>query len=186
MRAIPTMGITPMAVGGESLPRELPNSGLWFLLHTKSRQEKILADELHRIGIPNYLPVSRQLRQYGNRRIRIELPLFPGYLFVRGTVEDAYQSNRTHRVARIIPVTDQPRLDWELRNLFLACRNDPAVQPYPYLQKGVRVLVCSGPFRGVEGFVEDRTTPRRLILQVQTLGRAVSIEVDGDVLQAVG
>ena len=84
MRAIPTLEITPAPFGGESFPRELPNTGLWFLLHTKSRQEKVLADELHRMGIPNYLPLSRQSRSYGKRRIRIDLPSLMAVLFDHG------------------------------------------------------------------------------------------------------
>ena len=163
----------------------LPEAGDWYLLHTKSRQEKLLADELYRMGIGHYLPLARQVRYYGKRRATVEIPLFPGYVFVRGSVDDTYQSNRTHRVARIIPVSDQSRLDWELKNLHLAHRNSAALNPYPYLRKGVRVEVRSGPFRGLQGFIEDVASGGRLILQVEMLGRAVSVEIQGAALEPV-
>jgi transcription antitermination factor NusG len=154
-------------------------------LHTKSRQEKLLADELHRMGIGHYLPLARQVRYYGKRKATVEIPLFPGYVFVRGSIDETYQSNRTHRVARIITVSDQVRLDWELKNLHLAHCNSAALNPYPYLRKGVRVEVRSGPFRGLQGFIEDVASGGRLILQVEMLGRAVSVEILGAALEPV-
>lgn len=163
----------------------LPTEGRWHLLHTKSRQEKLLSDELHRIGIGHFLPLVTHPRVYGNRKIRVELPLFPGYLFLRGSLEDAYTAGRTHRVAQIIEVADQTRLDWELCNLGMALRNRAALDPYPYLKKGLRVEVRSGPLRGLQGLIEDRLTSGRLVLQVEMLGRAVSLEVHGAQLDRV-
>lgn len=174
------------SVGGQGASFEtkaLPTVGTWHLLHTKSRQEKLLSDELNRMGIGNYLPLARHARLYGGRRASVELPIFPGYLFLRGTIDDAYQSSRTHRVARIIAVADQSRLDWELSNLHLALRNSAPLDPYPYLKKGVRAEVRSGPLRGLQGLVENRLGSGRLILQVEMLGRAVSVEVHGATLE---
>lgn len=162
-----------------------PEAGDWYLLHTKSRQEKLLADELHRMGVGHYLPLAKQVRYYGKRKATVQIPLFPGYVFVRGSVEETYQANRTHRVARIITVSDQVRLDWELKNLHLAHRSSAALNPYPYLRKGVRVEVRSGAFRGLQGLVETVAGGGRLILQVQMLGRAVSVEIQGAVLEPV-
>jgi len=161
----------------------LPTTGDWYLLHTKSRQEKLLADELHRMGIGHYLPLARQVRFYGKRKATVEIPLFPGYVFVRGDVDDTYQANSTHRVARIISVSDQSRLDWELCNLHLAHRGGAPLDPYPYLRKGVRAEVRSGPFRGLQGLIENVVSGGRLILQVEMLGRAISVEIQGAALE---
>jgi transcription antitermination factor NusG len=163
----------------------LPRAGDWYLLHTKSRQEKLLSDELHRMGIGHYLPLARQVRFYGKRKAAVEVPLFPGYVFVRGGVDDTYQANRTHRVARVITVCDQPRLDWELSNLHLAHSGGAPLDPYPYLRKGVRAEVRSGPFRGLQGLIESVAGAGRLVLQVEMLGRAISVEIHGAVLEPV-
>jgi transcriptional antiterminator NusG len=170
---------------GLSNANELPREGRWHLLHTKSRQEKLLAEELSHMGIGHFLPLVRRTRRYGPRKEHVEIPLFPGYVFVRGSIEDAYQANRTHRVARIIPVIDQSCLDWELTNLSFALRNNASVDSDPYLRKGVRVEVRSGSFRGLQGLIEDRLPSGKLILQVQMLGRAVSMELHGAILEAI-
>lgn len=157
----------------------------WFVLHTKSRQEKAVADYLATRDIEHFLPLMEQVRYYGKRKARVELPMFPGYVFLHGTVEQAYDTDRTRRLAQIIPVTDQRQIDWELNNIRLAMERNLPVEPYPYLKTGVRVEVRSGPMRGMQGVIADRTRRDRLILQVDLLGQAVGVEVDGSLLDVL-
>jgi transcription antitermination factor NusG len=110
------------------------------------------------------------------------MPLFPGYVFMRGTIGEAYMADRTRRVAGIMRVADQQRLQWELSNLRLALSNGSPFEPHPWLQSGVRVEVRAGPFRGLQGIVESRTRSDRLILQVRMLGCATSMEIDAALL----
>jgi transcription antitermination factor NusG len=159
--------------------------GDWFVLRTRSRQEKILANDLRARGVGFFLPMIRVERMYCNRRVQVELPLFAGYLFLRGSFDDAYFADRTGRVAQIIQVSDQRRLDWELNNLAHVLGINTRVDPYPYLKRGVRVEVRSGPLRGIQGLIEDRTRKHRLILQVDALGQAVSVEVDAAIVEVV-
>lgn len=158
----------------------------WWVLHTLSRQEKAVAAALASRRVEHFLPLVKKVRYHGRRKLVSELPLFPGYVFLRGSVEDAWELDRNKRLAQIIEVTDQSQLDWELQNIRLAVEAEAALDPYPYLEKGVRVEVRSGPFRGMQGVVESRTALDRLILQVQTLGQAASVEIDGALLDVVG
>ena len=157
----------------------------WHVLHTSSRQEKILAETLTAMGVNHFLPLVKQTRYYGKRKAAVELPLFPSYVFVFGTLDDVYQADRTRRVARIIPVPDQQQLDGELRNLHLALSKDATLDRYPLLKKGVRVEVRSGPFRGLQGVIEDRTRMDRLFLQVQMLGTAARMQIDAALLDPI-
>jgi transcription antitermination factor NusG len=152
--------------------------GDWFVLRTRSRQEKILAADLRSNRIAYFLPMLRTERMYANYRVTVELPLFPGYLFLRGSLDDAYWADRTRRVAQIIQVTNQSKLDAELASLAQALSVNAKLDPYPYLKRGVRVVVKSGPLRGLHGLIEDRTRRHRIILQIEALGQAVSLEVD--------
>jgi len=159
--------------------------GDWNVLHTRSRQEKALSDDLAAMQIAHFLPLIKQVRYYGRRKFAVELPLFGCYLFMRGAREDAFRADRTKRVAKIIAVADQEKLDSELRNLHLALTQNAVLDPYPYLVSGAAVEVRSGPFRGLQGIVDHRISPNRLILQVEMLGRAVSLEMDAALLDAV-
>ncbi|HYO07785.1 MAG TPA: transcription termination/antitermination NusG family protein [Tepidisphaeraceae bacterium] len=157
----------------------------WFVLRTKSRQEKVLSNELRSRGIANFLPLLSCTKYYGGRKAQVELPVFPGYLFLRGPLEDLYEADRTRRVAQIIKVTDQVRLDRELRNIHMALRGNATLDAYHYLREGVRVEVRDGPFRGLQGVIEHGGRRDRLILQVDILGRAVSLEIEASLLDVI-
>jgi transcription termination/antitermination protein NusG len=159
--------------------------GCWHVLHTKSRQEKVVAQDLAAMNIGHYLPLVREVRFYGRRKAVVEAPLFPGYVFMRGELDDAYRADRTKRIAQIIPVRDQGELTVELGNLYLALTKNATLTPWPYLKKGIRVEVRSGPFRGLQGVIEDRLASHRLVLKVDMLGQAVCMEIDGSLLDVL-
>ena len=154
-------------------------TGFWYVLHTRSRHEKSLAEDLSARGIRHFLPLVTKVRRWGKRKATVEEPLFPGYLFLRGSQEDAFTADRTRWVAQIIPVADQQRLEWELRNIARALDEKTPLDPYPYLKKGIRVEVTSGPLRGLQGLIESRTNVDKLILAIDMLGQGVTVELAG-------
>ena len=82
-------------------------------------------------------------------------------------------------------VNDQRRLESELNNIRLALDRNASLDPYPDLVKGVRVEVRSGPFQGLQGVIDSRTKDARLILEVDVLGRAVTLELQGAMVEPV-
>lgn len=160
-------------------------AGHWFVLHVKSRQEKALAEELRILGISHLLPLVTEAKYHGNRKVSVKTPLFPGYLFLRGTLSEAYRAGGTKRIARVLPVANQKQMNWELRNLHVALFRSAPLEIYPYLRNGVRVEVRAGPFRGLQGIITERTGRDRLILQVAMLSQAASLEIDGSLLEPV-
>ena len=159
--------------------------GVWHVAHTRPRQEKALGETLDALGVACFVPLLRQVRYYGHRHRVVSLPLFPSYAFVHGTREQALQSLRTKRVARLIPVEDQAGLEHELLQLDRALVGGAPLDPYPTLGVGKRVVVVRGPFKGVEGLIDERRTPDRLVLNVTLLGRATSLEIDASLLEAI-
>mgnify|MGYP003326937051 CR=1 FL=1 len=175
----------PRRVGSvdEAVPADVGTR--WYVLHTKSRQEKAVAKHLARRQANFFLPLVSQVRFYGRRKVSVDLPMFPGYVFLFGAREQAFEADRTKRLARIIEVADQQQIEWEIKNLQLAIEKAVPLDPYPYLRMGTRAEVRSGPFRGLQGVIEQRPRPDRLMLQVDMLGRAVSVEIDGSLLEPI-
>ena len=81
--------------------------GEWFVLRTKARQERILAKELNGAGITAYLLVNRETRQYVQRWVDVEVPLFGRVVFLHGTAEDIRFAVSTGRVLSVTRATDQ-------------------------------------------------------------------------------
>jgi len=166
-------------------PVESATGCRWRVLQTKARQEKALSAALQATGVSHFLPLTPRVRYHGGRRRIVHEPLFASYLFLWGPIDDAYFAVRTKRVARMIEAPDQRRLDDELRQIRSALEQGGVLDPYPFLTQGRPVRVRAGPFQGVEGLVEERTGADRLVLQVHTLGRATSLEIDADLLEPI-
>ncbi|HVT88194.1 MAG TPA: transcription termination/antitermination NusG family protein [Tepidisphaeraceae bacterium] len=169
-------------LGRESLESD---GARWHLLHVKSRQEKALARDLRAVGIDYFLPLSEQIRYHGLQKQKVAQPLFPGYLFLWGTIEQAYIADRTSRVANLIRVSDQARIEWELQQLCFVLQHDAPLSQCSNLVCGRRAEVREGPFRGLQGLILRHGMEDRLILGVQLLGQAVSLEIDRSLLDPI-
>lgn len=76
----------------------------WYVLRTRSRQEKILARELAAAGVPCKLPLVRQSRCYAGREVVVEDPQYPGYVFLFGTAGQAEAVAAGGRVLEAVPL----------------------------------------------------------------------------------
>ncbi|HPD31075.1 MAG TPA: transcription termination/antitermination NusG family protein [Phycisphaerae bacterium] len=176
-------------VGGESdalvIRADLP--GRWYVAHTRARNEKILAEELSRFGIYNYLPLALHVTRSSrtNRISRSLIPIFPGYVFFHGSEEQRYLALRTNRVANVLDVVNQNQLLAELRQVhrLLQERGDFAV--IPRIQKGQWGRIIAGPLVGLEGIVVRYAGRYRVCMNVTILGQCVGVEVDYDLVEPI-
>lgn len=157
----------------------------WHVLHVMSRQEKALSRILVSQGTHHYLPLVSEARCHGSRRVRVNLPLFPGYLFLWGTRDEAFEADRTRRVVNLIRVLNQDGLERELDDLYRALSQGAPLTANEAIQVGERVKVRSGPFEGLAGRVSRRSGRSRLVLQVTTLGCAASLDIEGALTEAI-
>jgi len=167
-------------------PSESPDSNdPWHVLHTKARQEKALAQTLGAAGLEHYLPTIERATYHGRRRQVVVAPLFPSYVFLRGPLDATYFAVRTRRVANVIPVVDQARFERELAQIRRVAEAGADLDPWEFLHTGRRVRVSAGPWKNLEGLVEDHPRPDRLVLQIDVLGQATSFEIDAGLLEPV-
>jgi transcription antitermination factor NusG len=167
-------------VAGTPLP-----SSHWYALHTKSNFEGRVATHLEAKGIPSFLPAREELHQWKDRKRKIAIPLFPGYLFVRL----AEHSSRlpilqTPGVARIVGQgpTPEPIPESEIEAVRLVLASRERCLAHPFLKEGSWVQVTRGPLKGVEGFLVRMKKLARVVISVNALSQAVAIEVaDRDV-----
>ena len=159
--------------------------GKWFILRTRSRQEKALTDDLAARSIVSYLPLSTVVRYYGKRKVKAILPLFAGYVFLKGDRDQCFEADRTKRVAQILDVSDQAKLESELVSIARTLDREGTLLVCEPLVKGTKVEVTSGPFKGVLGSVDVLVRDNRLILHVDLIGGAAALEIDRDLLRPV-
>ena len=158
-------------------------AGQWWVVHTKSRNEKALAHDLIRRNISYFLPMTWNVRRKSRRTMRSLLPLFSGYLFFCGSESDRLELLRTDRAANLIEVKDQQKLLKELQQIEQALRAGVPVAPHKYIKEGQKCRVVAGPLMGLEGVVARTRGATRLVLQVDMLGQAASVEIDVDMIE---
>jgi transcription antitermination factor NusG len=159
--------------------------GPWWVAHTKSRNEKALAHDLIRRNISYFLPMTWKVSRRSRRTIRSLLPLFSGYLFFCGLEDQRLEVLRTDRVANIIKVKDQQKLIDELVQFEQALRVGAPLTPHKYIKAGKRCKVIAGPFIDLEGIVVRTQKSTRLVLQIDMLGQASSVEIDIDMIEVL-
>jgi len=160
-------------------------AGLWWVAHTKSRNEKALAQDLLAHNIGYFLPMTWKAHRHSRRTIRSLLPLFSGYLFFCGGETERVELLRTNRVANVITVNDQNTLINELAQIEQALRAGAPLVPDKYIKVGQRCRVIAGPLMGLAGIVVQVRNVTRLVLQVDILGQAASVEIDIDLLEFI-
>jgi transcription antitermination factor NusG len=160
-------------------------TGLWWVAHTKSRNEKALAHDLIGKNISYFLPMSWKVQRRSHRTMRSLLPLFSGYLFFCGNETQRVEMLRTNRVANLIEVKDQEKLLGELLRIEQALRVGAPLTPYRYIKVGQWCRVIAGPLLGLEGIVIKTKGAARLVLQIDMLGQAACVEIDIDMLELI-
>ncbi|MCP4263935.1 MAG: hypothetical protein GY774_41480 [Planctomycetes bacterium] len=159
--------------------------GQWWVVHTKSRNEKALAHDLISKDISYFLPMSWKVRRKSRRTIRSLLPLFNGYLFFCGQEKQRVELLKTNRVAHLIEVDDQQKLLDELVQVNQALQSGAPLTPHKYIKTGQRCRLIAGPLIGLEGIVVRSNKAARLVLQIDMLGQAASVETDVDMMEVL-
>ena len=158
-------------------------SGTWWVAHTKARNEKALAWQLVHKDVAYFLPMHLKVKKSRGRTFKSLLPLFSSYVFFCGSENDRLEVLKTNRVATIIPVPNQLQLVKELEPIEKLLRLGKPVIPHEYIKVGQKCRVTAGPLSGTEGIVVQTPKETRLILQVDMLGQAASVEIDYDMVE---
>jgi len=158
----------------------------WQVLYTKARQEKALARELLKSGVPFYLPLIAKETARRGRRITSHIPLFVGYVFLLGNHDDRLRTMQTNRISRVLDVDDSESLVYDLRQIRQLIASGAPLTVESRLVPGDRVRVKHGPFAGLEGTVLQRRGKTRLLVAVNFLQQGASVEVDDFYLDPIG
>jgi transcription antitermination factor NusG len=159
----------------------------WFAAVTTPQHEKAALRHLDFSGIETFLPTYKSSRTWKNRqKVKVELPLFPTYLFVRIDQAERSRVLRTPGVRQLVGNSREPlclpdhEIEFLRTNLL-----EQKVEPYAGMVAGQRVRIKSGSMRGIEGFLVRKSSEWRFILTVQLIHHHVAVEVDASALEPI-
>ncbi len=165
-----------------------PAAAGWFALYTTARHEKRVAYHLGQREIEHFLPLYRAQRKWSDgSRVTLDLPLFPGYLFVRvARTERVRVLEVPGALTMVVGTGGQPAsLPDALIQTLRSGLAMAAVEPHPLLLVGQRVRICAGAFAGLEGVVLRSKSGCRVVLTLEHIMRSFSIEVAVSDLEVV-
>ncbi len=157
----------------------------WYVVHTKPRCEKKLAEYSKQYEVNYYLPLVDSVRVYNNRKVKFTKPMFPGYVFVKCDPAGRRQLTITGYVAYWLPVINQMVLVNDLQQINSGRELGVEFIRAEFLAKGTKVEIIKGPFAGIIGYVEDQKDIKEVILQVTLLRQAVSVSAKADQVRVV-
>jgi len=152
----------------------------WYAAYTCANHERSVRDQLEQRSVESFLPDYETVRRWKDRRIRIMLPLFPGYVFVHLALRDRLRVLQIPSVVRLVGFGGQPAvlLDQEIEGLRQGLAREMGIEPYPYLRVGHRVRVRNGPLQGMEGMLVRKKNGSRLVISLGLIMRSVAVEID--------
>ncbi len=173
---------------GDLKPEALPVAGAaanhhWYAIYTRARHEKAVATLLRQKDVTTFLPLLSQMHRWSDRSRIVEVPLFPGYSFVRiAAAPQAYlQVLQTAGVVGFVgsgrsgvPIPDKQIEDIQL---VLAHRVPCAI--FPFHRVDQRIRVRGGCLDGVEGRLVTLKGDRTLVISVEPILQSLAIRIDG-------
>ena len=159
----------------------------WYAAYTAANHEKRVQEQLEQRCVDSFLPIYEAVRQWKDRRKRLTLPLFPGYVFVRLALVDRLRVLQVPSVFRLVGFNGQPTplADEEIAGLQRGLAAGIVAQPHPYLKVGRQCQIRSGPLAGKKGILLRRKGVLRVVLSLELIMRSVVVDIDADDIEPI-
>jgi transcription antitermination factor NusG len=157
-------------------------SPTWYAIYAQVRHEGKVYSRLLAKSFECLLPQMERWSRRRDRRKKIQVPIFPGYLFIRAALDNYEQVRilQTPGIVRIVSNKDGPLPvpDSQMNSLITLLGNNTVLTSHPYLVEGMRVRIVNGPLYGCEGILVRRKNEKaRLVVAIDIIQQAVSVEL---------
>jgi transcription antitermination factor NusG len=160
----------------------------WYAAYTCANHEKRVAAELGVRDVESFLPLYSSARRWKDRRVNLELPLFPGYVFVRLALRERLRVVQIPSVVRLVGFGGMPTAlpDTEMEILRTGLGQTLRAEPHPFLTVGRRVRITAGPFAGLQGVLKRKKSSLRVVVTLELIQRSVAVDVDAADVRPLG
>lgn len=168
-------------------PGSQDDSSCWWALHTRPRAEKAIARRLLSQNVPFFLPLYDRKRQQQGKTVTSYLPLFPSYVFIRGTRTERLKALETNLVVNCltVPEYDQQQLWVDLQRFYDLMKTGASMYPEERLHLGTSVRITSGPLKDFCGKISRRRNKLNLFVELHFLQRSASVEIHESMIEPV-
>lgn len=166
----------------------MPTEAKWFALYTTPRAEKKVSSRLGQMGIVHYLPLTKVLKKWSDRKKVVEEPLFKSYMFVKISEAEYYKVLGTSGVVKFVSFGGQAESIPEDQIMIikrLLMQELPLTVSYDKLEKGTPVEVIAGPLMGTLGELISQRGESRLAVNIHTIDTSIIISIPENYVEPV-
>jgi len=187
--AMSTARVEWTAEPSEPFIESTPEDACWYAIQTRCRFEQKAATQLQNKGIETFLPLVKQLHRWSDRRQIVQVPLFPGYGFVRLSDSPACRLRVLQTVGVSgfvimngfpVPVPEQ-----QLEDVRLLLAKEISCRAYPFIKVGQRVRIRGGCLDGLEGVLISENKDHSLVVSIEAIQRSLVLRIDGYDVEAI-
>jgi len=152
----------------------------WYALYTRSRYEKKVDQLLREKGVTSFLPLNEVYHRWSDRYKKVLVPLFSCYVFVFIALRDRFPVLHTDGVIKLVSFNGIPATiaDHQIDSIKRILDEKMKVDPIEFFIPGKKVKVKRGPLKGVEGTLIHKHNKNRLVITIDGIRQALSVETD--------
>ena len=170
------------------ITKENNNKRSWYVIYVRSRHEKSVYSALLDKGIDASLPMMTVVWKWSDRKKKMQIPLFRGYVFVKIDVNiDNLNVLQTLGVVKFIGIRNKPSRipDEQIHWMHMLVAESATVRAEKEFPLGQRVRVMIGPFKGIKGVVRRVGSRSRLVVLIESIMQAISIDIKPEHLEKI-
>lgn len=169
-------------------PPELPGAlRRWYAVYTYPQHEKSSCKHLAERGVDVFYPTYSREKVWKNRqRVKLQLALFPSYLFVHIHTQERGLVLGTPGVLRLLGNSSGPQaIPDKVVDLLRYGLANQKIEPHSEILPGQRVRICRGPMQGMEGALVRRKNTMWFVISLDVINQRAMVEVKADDLEPV-
>lgn len=170
------------------LQKTMTNSYQWYVMYTAPRSEKKVEQRLKEKGLDVYLPIVEEIRQWSDRKKKVQRPLFNGYLFVRTTKDRLWESLQVSGAVKFVNFAGEHATvrDSEIETLKRVIATGLAVEvETTAIEEGQQVRILGGPLEGFQGECVQKGNKDYFIIRIPSINQSMLVNVPQKFLEVV-
>ena len=159
----------------------------WYVGYTYPKAEKKVQRKVTDIGVESFLPMSQVVRQWSDRKKKLEMPVFPNYIFIHATAHERHQTLNIRELVRFVSFEGNPVTisDEEIESIKTVLSMNAEISNERFHKMGTKVEITSGEFAGATGILLRKEGKQRLLVQLEALQQAFSVSLQAGCVEEV-
>jgi transcriptional antiterminator RfaH len=153
----------------------------WHIAYTYPKAERKVSKKLENLGVASFLPLHNVIRNWSDRKKKLEVPIFPNYIFVYTSRDERYDTLQIKEIVKYVSFDGKPVTVSEaiINSVKTMLKGNVEVSDEEYFE-GMHIKVTDGVFSGAEGILVRKNSRSRLVIQIEALRRTISVDISSN------